>query len=322
MPAWNAEDSAHLKTSRENAGIDAYSFARSASISLAQLKELESSVPGEDQLFYSEQIKRHVGRSLLARLGVEPLVRIQPPPPEPIPVEVVAQVAAEVVRVEPIVVRQNTPEIATPELANTPSHWADRVFEKLPMAATTQGRMGWSVAFVVTLAASLIWANGQSKKPTAPPAQAVAVAQKAPAPVLAAVPSPVPELAASEAAATVANVPAVALVTPVAAEETTQCDWKFKGKSLAVIPSEPLKAGNYVHLAADKNTIACVLDSQKKLTQITLKAGEKLSVSGAAPFLIYSPEFSTSRIYFQGKRIYIPDPTTTHLTLNEAKSIS
>jgi hypothetical protein len=322
MPAWNAEDSAHLKTSRENAGIDAYSFARSASISLAQLKELESSVPGEDQLFYSEQIKRHVGRSLLARLGVEPLVRIQPPPPEPIPVEVVVEVAAEVARVEPIVVRQNIPEIATPELVNNPSHWADRVFEKLPMAATTQGRMGWSVAFVVTLAASLIWANGQSKKPTAPPAQAVAVAQKAPAPVLAAVPSPVPELAASEAAATVANVPAVALVTPVAAEETTQCDWKFKGKSLAVIPSEPLKAGNYVHLAADKNTIACVLDSQKKLTQITLKAGEKLSVSGAAPFLIYSPEFSTSRIYFQGKRIYIPDPTTTHLTLNEAKSIS
>ena len=320
MPAWNAEDSAHLKTSRENAGIDAYSFARSASISLAQLKELESSVPGEDQLFYSEQIKRHVGRSLLARLGVEPLVRVQPPPPEPIPVEVVAQVAAEVARVEPIVVRQNTPEIAAPELANTPSHWADRLFEKLPMAATTQGRMGWSVAFFVTLAASLIWANGQSKKPSAPPTQAEAAAQKEPAPVLAAAPSPMPELAASEAAATVANVPAVALATPVAAEEATQCDWKFKGKSLVVIPSEPLKAGNYVHLAADKNTTACVLDSQKKLTQITLKAGEKLSVSGAAPFLIYSPEFSTSRIYFQGKRIYIPDPTTTHLTLNEAKA--
>ena len=318
MPAWNAEDSAHLKTSRENAGIDAYSFARSASISLAQLKELESSAPGEDQLFYSEQIKRHVGRSLLARLGVEPLVRIQPPPPEPIPVEVVAQVAAEVVRVEPIVVSQNTPEITTPELVNAPSHWADRVFEKLPMAATTQGRMGWSVAFVVALAASLIWANGQSKKPTALPAKTVM--QEAPVPVVAAVPSPVPELAASEAAATVANVPAVALATPVAAEETTQCDWKFKGKSLVVVPSEPLKAGNYVHVAADKNTTACVLDSQKKLTQITLKAGEKLSVSGAAPFLIYSPEFSTSRIYFQGKRIYIPDPTTTHLTLNEAKA--
>jgi hypothetical protein len=312
MPAWNAEDSAYLKTSRENAGIDAYSFARSASISLAQLKELESSVPGEDQLFYSEQIKRHVGRSLLARLGVEPLVRIQPPPPEPIPVEVP--------RVEPIVVRQNTPEIATPELANNLSHWADRLFEKLPMAATTQGRMGWSVAFVVTLAASLILANGQSKKPTAPPAKTVM--QEAPVPVVAAVLSPLPELAASEAAATAANVPAVALATPVAAEETTQCDWKFKGKSLVVVPSEPLKAGNYVHVAADKNTTACILDSQKKLTQITLKAGEKLSVSGAAPFLIYSPEFSSSRIYFQGKRIYIPDPTTTHLTLNEAKSIS
>ncbi len=320
MPAWNAEDSAHLKASRENAGIDAYSFARSASISLAQLKELESSVPGEDQLFYSEQIKRHVGRSLLARLGVEPLVRVQPPPPEPIPVEVVIEVAAEVPRVEPIVVRQNTPEIATPESANTPSHWADRVFEKLPMAATTQGRMGWSVAFFVTLAASLILANGQSKKPTVPPAKTVV--QEAPVPVVAAVPSPVPELAASEAAATVANVPAVALATPVAAEEATQCDWKFKGKSLVVVPSEPLKAGNYVHVAADKNTTACVLDSQKKLTQITLKAGEKLSVSGAAPFLIYSPEFSSSRIYFQGKRIYIPDPTITHLTLNEAKSIS
>ena len=320
MPAWNAEDSAHLKTSRENAGIDAYSFARSASISLAQLKELESSVPSEDQLFYSEQIKRHVGRSLLARLGVEPLVRVQPPRPEPIPVEVVIEVAAEVPRVEPIVVHQNTPEIAAPVLVTPPSHWADRVFEKLPMAATTQGRMGWSVAFFVTLAASLIWANGQSKKPTALPAQAMAVAQKEPAPVLAAAPSPVPELAASEAAATVANVPAVALATPVAAEEATQCDWKFKGKSLVVIPSEPLKAGNYVHVAADKNTTACVLDSQKKLTQITLKAGEKLSVSGAAPFLIYSPEFSSSRIYFQGKRIYIPDPTTTHLTLNEAKA--
>ena len=309
MPAWSAEDSAHLKASRENAGIDAYSFARSASISLAQLKDLESSIPGEDQLFYSEQIKRHVGQSLLARLGVEPLVRIQPPAPEPMPVEVAVA--------QPIAVHLNTAEEAAPELAGNTSHWADRVFENLPWAATTQGRVGWSVGFAMALAASLIWASGQSTKPMAPPVQAIA--QAAPVAVLAVPTSPSPELAASEAAATVANIPAPALAPPALAEDTTQCDWKFKEKSLVVVPSEPLKAGNYVHLAADKNTTACVLDSKKKLTQITLKAGEKLSVTGSAPFLVYSPEFSTSRIYFQGKRIYIPNPATTHLTLNEAK---
>ena len=311
MPAWNAEDSAHLKASREKAGIDAYSFARSASISLAQLKELESSAPSEDQLFYSEHIKRHVGRSLLARLGVEPLIRIQPQPPEPSPV-------MEVAVVEPIVVYKDIPPKATPEESSMPSHWADRLFEKLPLADTTQGRVGWSLGLAVVLAASLIWANGQSNKPTALPAQAVA--QETPVPVLAAAPSPVPELAASEAAASVANALVVATTAPLQLEEPTQCDWKFKSTSLVVVPSEPLKAGNYVHIAADKNTVVCVLDSQKKRTQITLKAGEKLSVSGAAPFLIYSPEFATSRIYFQGKRIYIPDPATTHLTLNEAKT--
>lgn len=311
MSTWSAEDSAHLKASRENAGIDAYSFARSASISLAQLHDLEGSAPSEDQLFYSESIKRHVGRSLLTRLGVEPLLRIQPSPPEPTPVEAAV--------VTPNRVQANTKEDAEPKLASKPIHWADRLFENLPWGATTQGRVGWSVVLAATVAAGLMWAEIQAPSQTARVVPLVAKEVPVPAPVLP--PSSLPEPAASEPTASIATATAPAVDTPVSIEDASLCDWKFKDKSLAVVPNAPLKAGNYVHLVADKNTTACVLDSQKKRTQITLKAGEKLSVFGSAPFLVYSPEFSTGRMFFQGKRIDIPDPKTTHVTLNEAKSI-
>ncbi len=301
MPAWSAEDSAHLKASRENAGIDAYSFARSASISLAQLHDLEGSAPSEDPLFYSEHIKRHVGRSLLARLGVEPLQKNQSPAPKPVPEEAAV--------VAPIRVQTTTPSDAEPALASVSSLWA----------MTTQGRVGWAVVFAATVTASFMWANGPSSKQTA--GDVPIAAKEAPAPALAASPSPMPETAASESTPTLATATTPAVAAPVSAEDATPCDWRFKDKSLAVVPSAPLKAGNYVHLVADKNTSACVLDSQKKRTQITLKTGEKISVSGSAPFLVYSPEFSTCRIFFQGKRIDVPDPKTTHVTLSEAKPV-
>ena len=301
MSAWSAEDSAHLKTSRENAGIDAYSFARSASISLAQLHDLEGSAPSEDPLFYSEHIKRHVGRSLLARLGVEPLQKKPSPATKPVPEEAAV--------VAPIRVQATTPSDAEPALASTSSRWA----------RTSQGRVGWAVVFAATLTVGFMWANGPASQQTA--GDVPIAAQEAPVPALAASPSPMPETAASESTPTLATTTAPAVATPVSVEDVTPCDWKFKDKSLAVVPNAPLKAGNYVHLVADKNTTACVLDSQKKRTQITLKAGEKISVSGTAPFLVYSPEFSTSRIYFQGKRIDVPNPKTTHVTLSEAKPV-
>jgi transcriptional regulator with XRE-family HTH domain len=65
-PSWRAEDGQLLRSLREEAGIDALVFARNNTVSLAQLKELES---GGNNSFYNPAIKRNTGVKLLKKLG-------------------------------------------------------------------------------------------------------------------------------------------------------------------------------------------------------------------------------------------------------------
>jgi hypothetical protein len=72
---WSPEDGELLLRLRTSAGIDAFIFARTNTLSVAQLQELES---GEGQNFYSELIKRNAGIKLLKKLGYDyPVNEIQ-----------------------------------------------------------------------------------------------------------------------------------------------------------------------------------------------------------------------------------------------------
>ncbi|MEY4506542.1 MAG: hypothetical protein RL297_1120 [Pseudomonadota bacterium] len=65
---WLADDGRLLKDLRIAAGWDLHDFARSASISAAQLRQLED---GGSGLFYSPRIQFQMGRRLLLKLGAD-----------------------------------------------------------------------------------------------------------------------------------------------------------------------------------------------------------------------------------------------------------
>lgn len=67
-PTWRPEDGQLLLSLREKAGIDAFVFVRTNTISLSQLKELETA---EGNCFYNAQIKYCTGVKLLKNLGHE-----------------------------------------------------------------------------------------------------------------------------------------------------------------------------------------------------------------------------------------------------------
>ena len=62
---WTADEAELLKNLREDARIDATSFALENAMSLAQLSQLEN---GGESCFYSPAIKAHLGRKLIAKL--------------------------------------------------------------------------------------------------------------------------------------------------------------------------------------------------------------------------------------------------------------
>ena len=80
-PLWQRSDGELLKALREQAGLDPVVLARMGTMTVHQLRGLEDGQGGE---FYSPQIKAHMGRSLLAKLGhVVPASEPDNPPPLP-----------------------------------------------------------------------------------------------------------------------------------------------------------------------------------------------------------------------------------------------
>ena len=63
---WTSGDAKLLRELRQAAGIDRATLARRCALSIGQLSELED---GGNKQFYSDRIKSHTGRAVLARLG-------------------------------------------------------------------------------------------------------------------------------------------------------------------------------------------------------------------------------------------------------------
>ena len=292
---WQRSDGQLLKTLREQAGLDPIVLARMGTMTVQQLRGLEE---GEGGSFYSPEIKAHMGRSLLAKLGyVAPRVIQEAAVPEPLP-------AAAPVLPVPAPPPPPAPPPAPALVASPPVTLPPEAPARLRWPAWTV----WAGAGVLALAVvfvTLIRSRPVTAPTTVPTAQAL-VPATLDTPAVAA-----PTQAASE------TVPAARPLTAVSATADPACTPSDARTGPTYTPSEPRKAGNFVYVVADKPISLCVVDASQKSTRIALEPGVGRTVPGAAPFVVRG-ELAHLKIFFQGVRVQMDAGAGDHVVLNEA----
>jgi transcriptional regulator with XRE-family HTH domain len=308
-PIWLAEDGRLLKDLRTAAGLDIHEFSRAASISAAQLRQLEE---GGNELFYSQSIKFQMGRKLLLKLGADVVRVAEEPLAETPSLFGFSPSPTQSPSLEETLSAAPTPVLPTPEapaqawnkrwvpvlsgigvlllagvfgaqLLST-NNEPQRVVASAPVVSTP-------VAVTPTVVPAVATSN-DAAKPDLPTPQAT------PTPAPTAAPTPVAQ--APEPAAPVGN--------------STVCQWS-DGPGNSFMPRGMEKPSTYVHFVANADANICIQDRNKKVTQVNLKAGEKITVRGSAPWRIQSPHWSEVSVYFQGYRMPVP-ASATLVTLN------
>ena len=292
-PSWRSEDGQLLRSLREEAGIDELVFARSNTVSLAQLKELEL---GGNSSFYNPAIKRSTGVKLLKKLGHE----LHLPEPIPFPDALTAQAPAS-----PAPTEHEASLIHEVAHARTsaPRHVRRGMFQQPAF---------WSLCLLILVALFTFkpwatedrhpaWLSTSAPANTAPPLLNTATTPT-PAEVLTAA-APKSDLPTAQAPGS-------------ATSESASCDWQHRDSSKTHTPTQPLKPGNYLYLEAQADIELCVLDSQNQKTLLQLKAGMAKSVYGSAPFLVHSQDWQNFKLFFQGRRVQVALTDMQHLLLN------
>lgn len=329
--SWRESDGHLLRSLRERAGMDRSIFARTCSVSVAQLTELEDGGHGR---FYTDRIKAHVGRGLLKKLGHVPAPTAPAPAPAP---EVVPPVLAV-----PAVPQEGAPgqamtgpqgegsaALATPaqvppatkfESAPPASrNLASRVAVQTPPHVTWI-RAGFVAAVAVTLVVIMIPRKPRESRLQAE--EAVAQASVAAAPVVTSAPATaslsitvpgISEAAASTPPAAAAapepraaageNQPATPAATVQVSATERRCELPPRDKVTEFTPPNALRSNNYVYLESAKDASVCVVDSQNRQTLSALKPGEGVSVYGTPPFTVQTRQWADLRMFFQGVRV-------------------
>jgi hypothetical protein len=306
-PSWRSEDGQLLRSLREEAGIDELVFARTNTVSLAQLRELER---GGNSSFYNPAIKRSTGVKLLKKLGhdlVTPemvILAIEPTEPNVIaPLSAAAPMMAQASLSPP-----QPPSDSQPRgLFQPPFFWALSLLSLMALIAIKP----WNLLDVPATdrrSAHLATQDLSSSALSTP-------APTQPSPAKSALTQP-PEPAQVIASAYATTEPPAATVKVSAPTVNSACDWQHRDNGKTHTPSQPLKPGNYVYLEAQADTELCVLDSQNQKTLLQLKAGMAKSVYGSAPFLVFSQDLHTLKLFFQGRRVHEALDDMQYLLLN------
>ncbi len=317
-PLWQRSDGELLKALREKAGLDVVVLARLGTMTVHQVRGLEDGEGGE---FYSPAIKAHMGRALLAKLGYVPA------PAEAVLADVPDAAPADpvpVVAPDPAPLRQaSIPAPAEPR--------PDKPRRLGPPAGYALAGIGLLLAGLWLLSQHKPWAqrspaavSGAATPPPAAssaegtsltagaPALAARSAQDAPpVTVVTTAPAPAPAPAVTPAA------PSAPAAVAAAATTDPACSVAESRPGLTFTPSEPRKAGTFVHLVADKPVRLCVLDAAQRATRLELEPGVGRSVAGAAPFVVRG-ELGHLKIFFQGVRVQGDLAAGTQVVLNEA----
>jgi hypothetical protein len=319
-------DPDYLRRLREEAGMDLIVLARTACLSVAQVRQLESH--DSDNLFYSDAIKRQAYKRLLMILGAEP-------PTVEVPHELhdAKKVAdAHLNTLDQIVAMSHQPA-----MNRTASDVLVAGVSKLKEHKQALGALLLFVAAVVlflfqgsqqsdeSLSAASVAATPASvsaselapvpaKPVVASGADVVAPVASSPAPV-ASLPAPVVAVPAPLPVASAATAVPSSVASAMVASKASACAYSSDALP-QVAPYVAHKEGRYVYVVSTTNAEICVVDGNKQVTVLQMKAGENRSVYGVSPWQISSSGLSKLQVFFQGGRVTVPE-TATRIQLIE-----
>jgi transcriptional regulator with XRE-family HTH domain len=289
---YDACDPTYLRQLREAAGMDLAVLARTACLSIAQVRQLETD--DSDNFFYSESIKRQAYKRLLMILGAEPpMVEVPDELRDP------ARVAqAHLDTLDQIVAMSHQPTMNRTT--------KDVIREGLDVVQAHKQMIG---ALLLLLISVVLFVLSQHK-----PASDTNESMVKPVATVRTMP---PVSASSASVPVVVPEP----VTPVPASVVAPSPLKGCAYSSEVMPQLTSlfakKETHYVYLVGTTDTEVCVVDANKQATLVQLKAGESRSVYGAAPWQISGAQLQKIQIYFQGSRVSVPDREIRQFKLDE-----
>lgn len=305
-------DPVYLRELREAAGKDLAVLARMACLSVAQVRELETDE--SDELFYSDAIKRQAYKRLLMILGAEP-------PSVEVPEEL--RDASKVAQAHLNTLDQIVAMSHQPAINRSVTDMFGSGVAKLKAYKQVLG----ALLLLIGAVGLFVWNGFQVAGDSVALAPTVAVTPPTPvvvmasAPALAAsvsmAPAPVASSSASTSmplpvAAASVTTPAVSLPVGTASSLATQvlgCAYVTDAMP-ELTPFVAQKEGRYVYVVSAANADICVVDGNKQVTLLQLKAGENRSVYGVSPWQISSASLSKVQIFFQGGRVTMPDAAT------------
>lgn len=305
-------DPDYLRRLREEAGMDLIVLARTACLSVAQVRQLESH--DSDNLFYSDAIKRQAYKRLLMILGAEP-------PTVEVPHELhdAKKVAdAHLNTLDQIVAMSHQPA-----MNRTASDVLVAGVSKLKEHKQALGALLLLVAAVVLF----LFQGSQQSDESLSAASVAATPASVPASELAPVPATAVVAPVADAVAPVASSPAPLPVASAAtavpssvasamvASKASACAYSSDALP-QVAPYVAHKEGRYVYVVSTTNAEICVVDGNKQVTVLQMKAGENRSVYGVSPWQISSSGLSKLQVFFQGGRVTVPE-TATRIQLIE-----
>ena len=313
-------DPKYLRDLREAAGMDLFVLARTACLSVAQVRQLESD--DSDSLFYSDAIKRQAYKRLLMILGAEP-----PTVEVPENLRDAAKVAdAHLATLDHIVAMSQQPSMGR-STSDTLRAGVMHVMAYKQVLGALILLVAAVVLFVLQEPQNLARLGAQTATAVRPVVPEVAV-QPLPRPepvaVAASLSASAPAPVAS--AAVMVSVPTAAVVAPAAVPAKVASASVTSKASACAYVSDPMpqlspftanKEGRYVYLVSAGNTEVCVVDGNKQATSIQLKAGENRSVYGVSPWQVSGTDLQKVQIYFQGGRVSLPDAATNRVKLVE-----
>lgn len=303
-------DPQYLRGLREAAGMDVFVLARTACLSVAQVRQLESD--DSDGLFYSDAIKRQAYKRLLMILGAEP-----PTVEVPEDLRDAGKVAdAHLNTLDQIVAMSHLPSMnrSTLSVLGAAVH---KLKEHKQM-------LGALLLLVVAVVLFVLQGPQHSEEAVTTPAATSAPAYPVSKPPLVVeqpvvTAAPVWVASAPVAPAPIASAPApmsVAAASSSVLSKPASCAYSSDAMP-EVTPLIAVKEGRYVYLVSGANMDLCVVDGNKQATAVQLKAGENRSVYGVSPWQVSSAQLSKVQIYFQGGRVSLPDGNANRVKLLE-----
>lgn len=306
-------DPIYLRELRESAGMDVVVLARTACLSVAQVRQLETDA--SDNLFYSDAIKRQAYKRLLMILGAEP-------PTVEVPEEF--RDASKVAEAHLNTLDQIVAMSHQPAINRSVSYVLASGFAKSKEHKQFIGALLFLLCAVGLFVLQGLQPAGDSVAfASSESASAAAVTTPASA-TMASVPmaQPVTALVAEPVAAPVASTlpaPAVSVAAPVAALPTTTTAPAANNLAGCAYVSDALpqltpfiaqKEGRYVYVVSPTNAEICVVDGNKQATLLQMKAGENRSVYGVSPWQVSGLNLPKVQIFFQGGRVSVPEAAT------------